>query len=119
MKKANDEVLSAQAPPSTPKSPREEGILKSPREEGILKSPREEGTASVISSRVSSAYGVSEKLRIAKGTDHPFDVLRGRELMGHGYTKQGQFFFQDLEGSEVLVLPMEDLAKAKKKSSEK
>jgi hypothetical protein len=85
----------------------------------FLQSPRcqDDGMASTIASRVSTAYGVTEKLRIAKGggADCPFDVLRGRDVMGHGYTREGQFYFLDLDGQEVLVLPVEDLAKAKKK----
>lgn len=75
--------------------------------------------ASQIASRVSMAYGLSEKLRIAKragsGHEHPFEILRGREVVGSGFTREGLFVFLDLEGRELLALPVDELARAKKK----
>ncbi len=76
---------------------------------------------SSVSSRVSSAFGVAEKLRVAsnKGQAMPFVVHLTSQpavVVGHGYTRDGLFHFVNLEGEEVLVLPVVDLASKPKKT---
>lgn len=71
-------------------------------------------------SRISLAYGRSEKLKIGtakEGSQHPY-VVRVEatdETVGMGYHENGKFHFVDLAGEEVLRLPLSELAKAKRK----
>jgi hypothetical protein len=108
------------APGSAAASPAVSSMRKSPQVSRIA--GQDEAMGSQIANRVSAAYGLQEKLRIAstKGAARPFSInltSRPTVVVGHGYTQDGMFHFLDLMGEEVLVLPVGDLAKARKKTA--
>jgi hypothetical protein len=64
-------------------------------------------------------YQIEEKVKIksTKEAKYPFGIVResSDETVGYGYTKEGIFYFLDLEECEPLTMAVSELAKIKKR----
>lgn len=74
-----------------------------------------------VTARIGIAYGVSEKVRVTKaaGDQHQYDICVGDQVIGHGNIRDKLFHFLDIDCNEVLVMRMEELAKAIRKHEQK
>ena len=104
-------------------SPRRSALASSaPALPSINRRQGEQGAKTGLSTaaRISMAYGRPEKLKILSAKHNPetpFELRSERddELVGRGFSRDGQFHFLALDGEQVLVLPLADLARAKRK----